>query len=190
MKKVVCTASVVAVIAGVAMTSEVRAGEPAEWILTNCQGGKPLSGVSCDLKNTKKGQCLVQSRKTGQADWDFAPCGGAKTKIVAKSDGPIKCGEPVKLQLGDEFYRKCRDPQKVGINICSDDADKPAPSGIDHFTWQLTGCTGEVNADSPISLYNTQRKDSVVFATRPSIVVDTCWADKVKFGKCITVRDN
>ena len=33
------------------------------------------------------------------------------------------------------------------------------------------------------------RKDSVVYAKRPSKVADTCWSDSMKLGQCTSVRD-
>lgn len=194
-KKIVAVSSLAAVVGVVAAASPVKAGnEPTEWVLENCvdASGKPTtkiaSGAKCDLKNTRNGKCLVRESHTGQTDWDFAACASRprQAQIVAKSAGPISCGETVALKLGTEFFRKCRDPQTVGINICSE--SKSTPDAM-HFDWQLQGCSGDVEAGESVALYNVSRGDSVVFAKRPSKMVDTCWADKTKFGQCTTVRD-
>jgi hypothetical protein len=89
---------------------------------------------------------------------------------------------------GGEFYRKCQNPQTAGINICSDAMEKPEER---HFTWKITGGTSgqPVAPGAAVSLYNTERKDSVAFAKRPSSVADTCWADKMTLGQCTTARD-
>jgi hypothetical protein len=184
MKKVICVLSGLALIAAVgATTNDVGADEPSNWALTNCAGGKVKSGVACDLKNVRNQKCLLPKHNIGQTEWDFGACGESKAKIFSKNGGDILCGEPVALKLGGEFYRKCVNPQTVGINICSDGGDKPGPQ---HFTWKLTGCKdGEpVAPGAAVALFNTERGDSVVYASRASRIVDTCWADKVKLGRC------
>jgi hypothetical protein len=124
----------------------------------------------------------------GQTDWDFASCSSKprQAQIVAKDSGSVSCNETVALKLGSEFFRKCKDPQKFGINICSESSSSPQAI---HFDWQLHGCQGEVEAGEAVALYNVSRQDSVVYAKRPSKMVDTCWNDKMKLGQCTTVRD-
>lgn len=168
------------------------ADEPADWVLDNCVDAsgnattKIDSGAQCDLKNRKNSKCLVRESHSGQTDWDFAACGKRQATIVAKSAGAVTCGETVALKLGSEFFRKCVNPQAVGINICSEETAQPEEK---HFDWKLQGCAGQVETGKAVSLYNISRKDSVVFAKRPSKVADTCWSDKIKFGQCTTLRD-
>lgn len=189
MKNIIGYLGAAAILAGIAVIShDVGAAEPAEWSLTNCKGGKANSGVSCDLKNTKNNKCLVPVHHAGQVEWDFAACGDAKAQLVSKAGGAIKYGEPVALKLGGEFYRKCQNPQLLGVSVCSDATGKPEDR---HFTWKITGGTsGEpVASGAPFSLYNTERKDSIVFAKRVSKIADTCWADQVKLGQCIAAHN-
>jgi hypothetical protein len=168
------------------------ADEPSDWSLENCidSKGKPTTkpdgGSRCDLKNQKSGQCLVFTKHVGQADWDFAACGSRSATLSTKAPGAVSCGETFALELGNEYFRKCVNPQSVGINICSEAKSAPEPM---HYDWQLQGCSGQVEAGKPVSLYNVSRKDSVVFAKRPSKVADTCWANKMKLGQCTTARD-
>jgi hypothetical protein len=201
-KKVLAFVFVSGAIAAVALTTtgSATAGEPAEWSLEECvdSAGKPTtkvtSGTKCELKNRKNGQCLIRVSHAGQADWDFSSCETkSKTMLFQKEGGgDIKCGDTVALQLGvggnkQEWYRKCTNPQTVGINICSDEGAVQKK----HFEWQLKSCAnGQLESGKPFALYNTARKDSVVFAKRPSKMVDTCWADKIKYGQCSTVRDD
>ena len=194
-KKIVVVSSVAAALGVVAMSAPVQAGnEPTDWVLENCvdTNGNPTtkitSGAACDLKNKKNGKCLVRDSHMGQTDWDFASCSAKprQAKFVAQNPGAISCGETVALKLGSEFFRKCKDPQKMGINICSDGGDSPKPM---HYDWQLSGCSGDVESGEAVALYNVSRGDSVVFAKRPSKMVDTCWNDKMKLGQCTTARD-
>jgi hypothetical protein len=193
-KKIVVVAGVASVLGVVGMASPAGADEPSDWTLENCvdangqETTKISDGAQCDLKNRKSGKCLVREGHVGQVDWDFAACSSKprNMKVTAKSSGPVTCGETFALKLGSEYFRKCRDPQKIGINVCSEGTDTPETK---HFEWQFQGCSGQVEAGKPVSLYNVARKDSVVFAKRPSRMVDTCWSDKMKLGQCTTARD-
>lgn len=178
----------------VGASSPAAAEEPAQWVLENCadaKGGsvtKVFSGVVCDLKNTKNGKCLVQERHDDQVDWDFADCSAKprNMRLFTTTGTPIACGETFAMKLGNEFFRKCENPQATGINVCSEKASPPQPR---HFDWQLQGCTGQLETGKPMSLFNVSRKDSVVHAKRANKVVDTCWSDKVRYGQCVTARD-
>lgn len=193
-KRVVVLGVVAVFCALVGLPSAASADEPADWVLENCadaRGGpvtKIFSGVVCDLENRKNGMCLVQVRHDDQVDWDFAACSSKprNMKLWTKPAAPIGCGETFALKLGDEFFRKCVSPQSTGINICSEKASPPEPK---HFDWQFLGCTGQLQAGTPVSLYNVSRKDSIVYAKRPNAVVDTCWSDRMKLGQCTTTRD-
>lgn len=174
--------------------SPALADEPTDWVLENCVAPngsattRIVSGVRCDLRNRKTGMCLVRKSNGDQADWDFAPCGsrGRDATIVAREGGPVACGQTVAVKLGHEYFRKCRDPQKVGINICSEEARVPQAM---HYDWQFQGCSGQLEAGKAVALFNVSRRDSVVYAKRPSKVVDTCWSDTMKYGQCTTTRD-
>ncbi len=194
LKKIVSLVFVSAAVATLAASTPAGADEPADWVLENCvdAAGKPTtkleSGAKCDIKSPKRGQCLVFDKHMGQVDWDFAACGSKPRNalLVARNSGALNCGETFALKLGSEYFRKCHDPQTVGINICSDSGSKPESK---HFEWQLRGCSGQAEAGKSVALYNVTRGDSVVYAKRPSRMVDTCWADKMKMGQCTTVRD-
>lgn len=175
------------------LSGPVVAAEPADWLLENCvdASGRPSTqiadGVRCDLKNSTSGTCLVQRSHSDQADWDFAACSSKPRNLkISAGAGPISCGQTVAIKLGTEYYRKCVNPQTRGINICSEQASAPQAR---HFDWQFAACTGQLDTGKPVALYNVSRKDSVVYAARPSKVVDTCWADKVKYAQCTTSRD-
>ena len=193
-KKLVVVGLVGLVSAALGLPSTAEADEPAEWVLENCadaKGGavtKVYSGVVCDLKNRKNGKCLVQERHDGQVDWDFESCASKprNMKLWTKPSTAINCGETFALKLGNEFFRKCQNPQDIGINICSETASPPEPR---HFDWQLTGCTGQLTAGTAVSLYNVSRRDSIVYAKRPGSVIDTCWSDSTKVGQCTSARD-
>ncbi len=192
-KKIVVLASIGTAALVVGMASPAGADEPADWVLENCVDakGNPTTkienGAKCDLKNRKSGKCLVRQSHMGQVDWDFTSCSSRPRnfQITAKDSGAVSCGETFALKLGNEYFRKCVNPQTVGINICSESASAPEPK---HYDWQFQ-CSGQVEANKPLSLYNVSRKDSVVYAKRPSKMVDTCWSDKMKFGQCTTARD-
>lgn len=193
-KKIVVLASIGTAAFVVGMSSPAGADEPADWVLENCVDAngnattRIENGTKCDLKNRKSGKCLVRDSHVGQTDWDFAACSSKprQFQITAKDAGALSCGETFAMKLGTEYFRKCRDPQKVGINICSEVKSAPEPM---HYDWQLQGCSGQVEAGKPVSLYNVSRKDAVVFAKRPSKVADTCWSDKIRYGQCTTARD-
>lgn len=193
-KKTVVLASIGTAAFLIGMASPVAAQEPADWALENCvnaQGApttKIENGAKCDLKNRKNGKCLVRMSHVGQADWDFVSCSAQPRnfQVTTKDAGAVSCGETFALKLGNQYFRKCTNPQTVGINIC---ADTTNTAEAKHYEWQFQGCTGQVEAGEPVSLYNVTRKDSVVYAKRPSKIVDTCWSDKIKLGQCTTVRD-
>jgi len=167
--------------------------EPADWVVENCVAATGTAttsiatGARCDLKNRKTGKCLVHETHTGQVDWNFASCTvkPRQMTITAKEPGAVFCGETVAIKLANEYFRKCLDPQSIGINVCSEATNVPHPR---HFDWQFQGCTGQLASGRPVSLYNVSRKDSIVYASR-SRAVDTCWSDKIKLGQCSTVRD-
>ena len=193
-KKIVVLASIGSAALLVGMTSPAGADEPADWVLENCVDakGNPTTkienGAKCDLKNRKNGKCLVRESHMGQTDWDFAACASKprQMQITAKDAGALSCGETFALKLGNEYFRKCVNPQTVGINICSEAKSTPEPM---HYDWQLQGCSGQVESGKPVSLFNVSRKDSVVYAKRPSKVADTCWSDSMKLGQCVSARD-
>lgn len=191
-KKMIVVGAVASVASLVGLTSPAGADQPADWSLENCvdANGSPTtkiaSGAKCDLKNRKHGQCLVHNSHHGQVDWDFASCGSRQVEIVARNGGSISCGETVAMKVGNEFFRKCRDPQLMGINICSESANPPKDM---HYDWQFQGCSGQLGTSEPVALYNVSRKDSVVYARRPSKMVDTCWEKDMKYGQCVSFRD-
>lgn len=188
-------AVVAALVGGVSAPDVASAQEPPEWVLENCadaRGGavtKIFSGVVCDLRNTKTNKCLVQASQSDQTDWSFAECRSRprNLRLFTRTAQPIACGETFAMKLGSEFFRKCERPQRKGINVCS---EKASPPQARHFDWQLVGCTGQLEAGKPVALFNVSRKDSVVYAPRPGDAVDTCWADKRRYGRCATVRDD
>jgi hypothetical protein len=195
MKKVVVVGAVLGVLGVVGLSQPAGAGDVANWTL-NCEGGSVTSGAKCDLKNQKSGSCLVGDHNMGQTDWSFRPCGSHNMELVSKSGGAIKCGEVVALKLGEEFYRKCVNPQTVGINVCSEKSSAPEEkvqgrSDISHYQWKIVGCPDgqPVPQDQPVVLHNTVRNDSIVYARRPSKVTNTCWANDIKFGECASIRD-
>jgi hypothetical protein len=179
-------------IAALIPAQEVDAKEVNAWTMDFGGGSTIPVGKAGDLKNTQSGECLIHGSgitTKGQADWAFGSCGGKKAKILrkdSKKTGPLMCGETFALQLGNECFRKCVDPQNAGINICSETCGKDM-----HFQWQFKGCEAgkPVDPKTPLTLWNNARKDSLVYAKRPGPVVDTCWADKELKGVCTTVRD-
>lgn len=205
MKKQIVTLLVVG-LGAVAFAASAEDSTPnAEWTMQNCvdSAGKSTtkitSGVKCELKNTKKKDCLIRDGHTGQVDWDFADCEKHPKSVLFQKEGggDIKCGDTVAIQMGwggenhTEWFRKCVNPQTIGINICSDE-DKQASKK--HYDWQLK-CTGDLAAGKEFALYNVSQKDSVVYAKRPSKMVDTCWAGKMKSipgvgRECASARDN
>jgi hypothetical protein len=196
MKKVVLAGAALSVLAAIAsVTQPAGAQDVANWTFTGCEGGKVTSGAKCNLKNQKNGQCLVHSHHMGQVDWDFGGCNGQEVTLISKTGGQIKCGETVALKVGNEFFRKCVSPQTVGINICSDGFSSPQEkingTSATDWDWKITGCPDgqPVEMDKPIVLHNISRNDSVVYAKRPSKMVDTCWANSMKFDQCVSVRD-
>jgi hypothetical protein len=196
-KKIVC---VLAVAVGSIAFAASAEEDHSEWALENCvdAAGKPTTkianGAKCELKNKRRGECLIRVANPGQTDWDFAPCSKhpKSASIQKEGGGAIKCGDTVALELGlggenhTAWYRKCVNPQTVGINVCQDLASAPEKK---HFEWQLK-CSGDVEENKAFGLHNTARKDDIVYAKRPSKMVDTCWAGKVKLGQCITVKDD
>jgi hypothetical protein len=198
-KQFVCVVLVAA--AGAVTLPATAAGEPSEWSLEDCVDDKGkattkiTSGTKCALKNKRNSQCLIRIKQPGQADWGFASCDKhPRSMLFLKSGGgAIKCGDTVAMQLGwggqnqTHFYRKCHNPHPAGINVCQDDVDKPESK---HWDWQLQCSGGDLQAGDKFALYNLSRKDSVVYAKRPSAVADTCWADKAKAGVCLTPRDD
>lgn len=195
MKKMVVSGAVLGVLGLLGFAQPAGAGDVANWELTGCEGGAVTSGAKCNLKNQKSGQCLVFDHNMGQTDWSFRGCGSPDVSFVNKGGGPIKCGEVVALKMGKEFYRKCVNPQTVGINVCSDAASSPQDhingTNATHWDWKIVGCPDgqPVPVDKPIVLHNIARNDSIVFAKRPSKVTDTCWANSIKFDQCVSVRD-
>jgi hypothetical protein len=193
-KKIVVLASIGTAALVLGSATPAGADEPADWVLENCVDakGNPTTkietGAKCDLKNLKNGKCLVREGHMGQTDWDFASCSARprQMQITAKDAGALNCGETFAMKLGNEYFRKCQSPQKVGINICSESKSAPEPM---HYDWQLQGCSGQVEAGKAVSLFNVSRKDSVVYAKRPSKVADTCWSDSMKLGQCASARD-
>ena len=192
LEKIVPFALASVAIVVLAAPRSAGADEPSNWSLENCIDSKgkattkPDGGSKCDLKNQRSGQCLVYAKHAGQADWDFAACGSRNATLATKASGALSCGETFALKLGNEYFRKCVNPQIAGINICSESAASPAAI---HWDWQLKNCTGDVESGKPLALFNVSRGDSVVFAKRPSRVADTCWANKMKLGQCTTARD-
>jgi hypothetical protein len=192
-KKIFVVAAVASIASVIGLAKPAGADEPADWSLENCvdASGHPTTkladGAQCDLKNRKSGKCLVHDSHRGQVDWDFATCSAhpRSVKVTAKAGGAISCGETVAIKIGSEYFRKCHDPQIMGINICSEGG---APQAM-HYEWQFQGCSGQLETGKPVALYNTSKKDSVVYAKRPSKMVDTCWADNMKYGQCTTFRD-
>jgi hypothetical protein len=193
-RKIAVVSVVGAFAAVVGLAGPAGADEPADWTLENCvdPSGNPttklVNGAQCDLKNRKSGKCLVREGHMGQVDWDFAACASKprQMKVTTKDNGAVTCGETFALKLGSEYFRKCVNPQTIGINICSESTNTPQAM---HFDWQFQGCSGQVEAGKPVSLYNVSRKDSVVYAKRPSKMVDTCWSDSMKLGQCTSARD-
>ncbi len=194
-----------AALASVALTQSAGASESPEWSLEDCvdAAGKPAtkltSGAVCELKNRKNNQCLIRVSHMGQVDWDFGSCDthSKSARLVKEGGGELKCDDTFALELGvggskTEWFRKCVNPQTVGIGICSDDVTKPEKK---HFDWKLKGCSaGQLEAGKPFALFNVSKGDSVVFAKRASKVVDTCWNDVMKdiprVGRqCPAVRD-
>jgi hypothetical protein len=149
-------------------------------------------GKALDLKNTQSGRCLIFREgwtNLGQTDWNLASCGGKRVKFLRKdrsNTGPLLCGETFALQVGNECFRKCVNPQPAGINVCSEKCGKDM-----HYQWQFRGCEAgrPVNPKTPVALWNLERQDSLVFGVRPGKVADTCWADKELNGVCTTLRD-
>jgi hypothetical protein len=194
-KKILVLATVGSAALVFGASTPAGADEPADWVLENCvdASGKATtkleSGASCDLKNRKNNKCLVREGHIGQTDWDFASCTSKprQVKLVAKDGGALSCGETFALKIGSEYFRKCVNPQTIGINICSEGASQPEAR---HYDWQLQGCSGQIETGKPVALYNVSKKDSVVYAKRPSKMVDTCWNDKMKFGQCVSARDH
>ena len=172
----------------------VAADEPADWVLDNCVNSNGsvttniVSGVRCNLRNRKTGTCLVRKSSDDQTDWNFAPCESRPRDltVTTKDGGSVACGRTVAVKLGNEYFRKCRDPQKTGINICSEAARVPQPI---HYDWRLDGCSGPLQSGTAVALVNVSRKDSIVYARRPNEAVDTCWSDTVKYGQCTSARD-
>lgn len=175
--------------------NQAGAGETANWTLTGCEGGKVTSGGKCNLKSQGNQRCLVFDQNRGQTDWGFGSCTGQQVTLVTKSGAAPKCGDTVALKIGKEFFRKCVSPQLVGINVCSEAAASPQEhiggTNATHWDWQIKGCAEgtPLDQDKPFALYNISRKDSVVYAQRPSKVADTAWENTTKFGQCTTLRD-
>jgi hypothetical protein len=190
-KKVIAFTVVSSIVAAVAVAEPATAGESPEWSLQNCvdAAGKPTdkiaSDVKCELKNHKNNLCLIRDSHMGQADMDFAPCDKHPKSVLfhKESGGAINYGDPVALKLGvsggkEEWYRKCVNPQTLGINICSDSGSPEKK----HFEWQLRGGSGQVEVNKPFALFNVSRGDSMVWAENPSKMINFCW-DKDRVGK-------
>lgn len=197
-KKAIAFVLASSAVAVIAVTGPATAGESPEWTLEGCvdAAGRPTTKITsdtvCELKNTKKNACLIRESHMGQADWDFAPCSKhpKSARFHTESGGALNYGEHFALQLGvggskQEWYRKCHNPQTVGINICSDEGSPEKK----HYEWQFKGGSGQVEAGKALTLFNTARNDSVVYAKRPSKMVDTCWHDKMRYGQCASARD-
>ena len=196
-KKAVVTSLLLTAAAVVAVAAPAAAGENPEWVLQDCvdASGAPTtklaSDTKCELKNTKSGQCLIRDSHMGQADLDFASCDKHPKSVLFHKEGggAIAYGDTVAMQLGvgshkAEWYRKCVNPQTVGINICSEGGSPDKK----HYDWKLKGGSGQVKVGKPIALFNVSRNDSVVFAKLPSKVVDLCWDASMRGGYCTNPR--
>lgn len=197
MKKAIVSLLVVA-FGGVALAVSAE-DEHDQWQVQTCvdANGKPTTKITndtkCELHNNKRKACLIRVANPGQVDWDFAACKDhpASMRFFKEGGGEIKCGDTVALQLGlggenhTRWYRKCGTPQSVGINICQDEGANPEKK---HFDWQIQ-CSGDFAPNKAFTLRNVSEKDDVVYAKRPSKMVDTCWARKMKLGQCASVRD-
>jgi hypothetical protein len=177
-------------------SNQADAGEVVNWTLTGCEGGKVTSGGKCNLKSQGNGRCLIQDHNRGQTDWNFGNCDGKQVSFVSKSGGAIKCGEPLALKIGNEYFRKCVNPQLVGINVCSESASSPQDhingSNATHWDWKITGCQEgtPVDMDKPFALLNVTRNDTIVYARRPSQrMTAVCWANSMQHGVCTSMRD-
>jgi hypothetical protein len=195
-RKIFAVGATALVLGAIALVeNQAGADEAVNWTLTGCEGGKVTSGGKCNLKNQGNQRCLVRDSNRGQTDWNFGNCSGQQVTLVTKSGAAPKCGDTVALKIGNEFFRKCVSPQLVGINICSEAASSPQEriggTNATHWDWQIKGCAEgtPLDQDKPFALHNISKNDSVVFAKRPSKVADTCWASKMKFGQCTTIRD-
>jgi hypothetical protein len=190
--KYIVISGILMVAIALVATRDASAKEVNAWTMSS--GGSTTVPVdtAVDLRNTQNNSCLIDRSgwsRRGQADWDLASCGGKRARFHRKdpsNKGPLLCGETVALQIGDECFRRCVNPQLAGINICSEACGREL-----HYQWQLRGCAPDQPVDPkvPVVLWNTVQQDSLVYGKRPSKVTNTCWAEKEIAGVCTVLRD-